>query len=227
MKMPHKNVLVVAAHADDEALGCGGMMARHADEGANVTVFFMADGETARAGASKDSLEARQQAASEACGILGAQKVRFDNFPDNQLDTVALLDLCKSVEAIIAECEPQIIYTHHGGDMNIDHRRVHQAVLTACRPAPGHCVKKICSFEVLSSTEWASPAFGPAFNPNVFCDISDYLQTKLKALQSYHNEMRDFPHSRSYKAVEALARLRGASAGFEAAEAFISEREMI
>lgn len=222
--------LILAAHPDDEALGCGGTIARLAAAGASVNVAFLADGVGSRqTGHSPDqkALAARRSAADEACRILGAQPPWFGELPDNELDTVPLLEITKTIETLIEQYQPDTVFTHHAGDVNIDHRRVHQAVVTACRPQPGHCVRKLFFFEVPSSTEWQPPGSAAAFVPAVFFDITDTLERKLAALRAYDMEMRPWPHSRSLPAVEHLARWRGASAGMAAAEAFILGRELI
>lgn len=213
-----KTILVVAAHPDDEALGAAGTLARHAAEGDQVHIVFLADGEGARG--SVDNLSNRRQAAQAAGKVMGAISVQFEDFPDNQMDTVPTLNVAQSVEKIIAQIKPDIIYTHHGGDLNIDHQITHRAVLTACRPQPDFCVKEIYGFEVLSSTEWASPDQDNAFRPVHHVDISKYYAHKKKALECYDSEMRDFPHARSYEAVEALATLRGVQVGLNKAESF-------
>lgn len=143
------------------------------------------------------------------------------------MDGVDLLDVVKHVEELIASIDPRIIYTHHIGDVNIDHMMTQRAVLTACRPLPGSNVETILAFETVSSTEWMPPASGSAFAPNWFVDITDMLDKKLEALGAYESEMRDWPHPRSLKAVEHLARWRGASAGVEAAEAFVLLRQVV
>ena len=144
-------VLVVAAHPDDEALGCGATMARHAARGDTVCGLFMADGVGARG--STIGLEARRAAAEAAARVLGAEPPRVLGFPDNRLDTVALLDIVQAVEGVLAEVQPDVIYTHHGGDLNIDHVIAHRAVMTAARPVPGQPVRAVYGFEVPSSTE--------------------------------------------------------------------------
>jgi len=212
-------VLVVAAHPDDEALGCGGAMARHAAEGRRVEVLFVADGVGAR-GPDDAALARRRAAAREAARILGASPPRFLDFPDNRLDGVDLLDVVRAVEAAVREVGPRLVYTHHGGDLNVDHGVVHRAVLTACRPLPGSGVDGILAFETPSSTEWSSAAVGPAFAPTMFTDVAAHLDAKAAALAAYGEEMRAFPHPRSETAVRALAAVRGAAAGLEAAEAF-------
>lgn len=218
-------VLVVAAHPDDEVLGCGGTIAKHVDEGDMVYIIFMADGVTSR-GVKDDFIDKRNLSAVEASQQLGAQTPYFLGFPDNRMDTVALLDVVQKLESHIEKLKPSIIYTHHFGDLNIDHRITHQAVLTACRPQPDFCVKEIYTFEVLSSTEWQSP-YVNSFSPSMFVDVSKYMNKKMDALKSYESEMRPYPHSRSYKNVESLAIYRGASVGVECAEAYEVVRVLI
>jgi LmbE family N-acetylglucosaminyl deacetylase len=221
----HSSVLVLAAHPDDEVLGCGGTMARLATGGTLVHVAFLADGVTARE-AAPDDLALRRAAARKACEILGATSVCFGNLPDNRLDSTALLDIVRPIEELIAQYRPDTVFTHHAGDLNVDHRRVHEAAVTACRPQHGHPVKTLLSFEVPSSTEWQPPGSGHPFVPNWFIDISASLDRKLAALDAYAGELRDWPHPRSRRGVENLARWRGATVGVEAAEAFILGRQL-
>lgn len=213
-----RNILVVAAHGDDEVLGCGGTMARHAAEGDGVHVLILADGISSRGGL--NGLEERNQASVEAAKILGAEPPILLGLPDNRLDTMPLLDIIQKIEPVVRDINPDIVYTHHGGDMNVDHIVTHRAVLTACRPLPGAHFTAIYGFEVLSSTEWASPDQGRGFFPVHHVDISDFLDRKMKALECYHAEMRPFPHARSYESVRALATVRGAQNGVIAAESF-------
>jgi LmbE family N-acetylglucosaminyl deacetylase len=220
-----RRVLVVAAHPDDEALGCGGTLARYAALGAWIHVAFLADGVNSRGGEPDAGLTERRAAARAACAILGVGSVSFGEHADNRMDMVALLDVAKSVEALVEQHQPDTVLTHHGGDLNIDHRRVHEAVFTACRPQPGHPVRTVLCFEVPSSTEWQCPGSAPAFVPNWFVDISSTLDRKLAALQAYASEMRDWPHPRSEQGVVALLRWRGASIGTTAAEAFMLGRQ--
>lgn len=214
-----KSVLVVAAHADDEVLGCGGTIARHVDEGDSVHVVFMADGVKSRRMDGSDELKRRNQARDEALKILGVSECSALDFPDNRMDSMPLLDVVQALEPIIKQVQPARVYTHHHGDLNVDHRLTHQAVMTACRPVPGSSVREILTFEVMSSTDWATPGLAP-FVPNAFVDISDYLLKKLEALAAYDMEMRPVPHSRSVAHFEALARHRGNCVGIEVAEAF-------
>lgn len=218
-----KTVLVVAAHSDDEALGCGGTIARHVAEGDSVYAVFIADGVSSRVGANDDELGIRNQAAESARQILGITRNYFLGLPDNRLDSLPLIDVIQPLERIISQVEPQIIYTHHHGDLNVDHRVTHQAVMTACRPTPGSSVKEIYTFQVLSSTEWNTPGVS-TFAANCIVDITNYLSVKEAALQVYAVEMRPYPHSRSIENVMALARYTGAINGLMAAEAFVQIR---
>lgn len=220
-----KSILVVAAHPDDEVLGCGGYIANQVWSGDEVFVTFLSDGVTSRQGnLGLQEIESRRNAARLASKVLGASDVSFGDFPDNKLDAVPLLEIIKSIEAVVERVRPQIVLTHFGGDLNIDHRIVNQAVLTACRPVPKQGVKEILFFEVPSSTEWQVPIEGEAFTPTWFEDISETLETKIKALTVYEHELREWPHPRSVKAVEHLAHWRGASCGVDAAEAFVLGR---
>jgi LmbE family N-acetylglucosaminyl deacetylase len=223
------SVLILAAHPDDEALGCGGTIAKLANEGARIHVAFLADGISSRGvdgGKLEEHLNERRSAAQKACHILGVASVSFEDFPDNRMDTVPLLDITKVVEGLISDCSPDTVVTHHAGDVNIDHRRLHDAVVTACRPQKGLCVSTLLCFEVPSSTEWQLPGSGPIFAPNWFVDISSTLDRKLQALDVYGTELRDWPHPRSKQGVEHLARWRGATVGVDAAEAFVLGRQL-
>lgn len=220
-----KSILVVAAHPDDEVLGCGGYIANQVRSGGEVFVTFLSDGVTSRLGnLGLQEIESRRNAARLASKVLGVSDVSFGDFPDNKLDASPLLEVIKSIETVVERIRPQIVLTHFRGDLNIDHRIVNQAVLTACRPAPKQGVKEILFFEVPSSTEWQVPTEGEAFAPNWFEDISQTLELKIKALMMYEHELREWPHPRSVKAVEYLARWRGSSCGVDAAEAFVLGR---
>ena len=225
-------ILIVAAHPDDEVLGCGGTIARHADAGDQVQVLIVAEGATSRQQQrdrvqATDELSALAQAAQQAGAILGAQGVELLDLPDNRLDSLDRLDLIKQIEERIDRHQPQVVYVHHAGDVNVDHRRLHEAVVTACRPTPGQPVRRLLSFEVASSTEWQPPGSAPPFQPNWFVDISAQWPRKREALVAYASEMRPWPHARSLEALEHLARWRGAQVGVEAAEAFCLLRQLV
>lgn len=220
---PGKTILVVAAHPDDEILGCGGTIAKHSSEGDIVHVLIVAEGITSRS-LQKDKADAIKKlhnTSKKAAKILGAKPPKMANFPDNKLDTVALLDIIQVIEKHVKDIQPDILYTHHGSDLNIDHRRVYEAVITATRPIPGNCYpESIYTFETVSSTEWSTPVTGQPFVPNYFVNISGSFNKKMKALACYESEMRAFPHARSMENIEALATLRGATIGVRYAESF-------
>jgi len=225
-----KTVLVIAAHPDDEVLGCGGTIAKHVASGDEVHVTILAEGATSR-----DERRDREKRTSELSGLadaahkandlLGVRMLTMYDFPDNRMDSVDLLDIVKVVESQISRIHPDIIYTHHAGDVNIDHQRIHEAVVTACRPLPQQYVKTLLFFEIPSSTEWQITGSAPPFLPNWFVNVEQTLEKKIEALKLYAPEMRAWPHARSLKAVEYLARWRGASVGCEAAEAFVLGRK--
>ena len=223
-----RKLLLVGAHPDDELLGAGGTVARLTGEGWTARTLILGEGVTARGhtrdreGAA-DALEALRRQAVRANAAVGAGDVHFADFPDNRFDGVDLLDIIKVVERHVEEFEPSLVLTRDAGDLNLDHRLVHEAVITATRPVPGACVQEVLAFEVLSSTEWR---YSQPFTPTVFFDISATLELKLEGLAHYAGEMRPFPHARSREAVEHLARLRGAHAGCAAAEAFVSVRAL-
>ncbi len=224
-----QSVLILAAHPDDEVLGCGGTIAKLSDEGADIHVAFLADGVFARGDDKKqklDELYARRAAAQKASQILGVNSLSFGEYPDNRMDTIALLNITKAVEALIFECQPETVFTHHAGDVNVDHRRVHEAVVTACRPQRGHPVKTLLCFEIASSTEWQLPGSAPTFTPNWFVDISKTFDRKQAALDAYAAELRNWPHPRSRQGVDHLAHWRGATVGVDAAEAFMLGRQL-
>ena len=225
-----ESILVVAAHPDDEVLGCGGTIARLSRAGIPVSVLFTADGVTSRDATSDEmscELELRRKAARRACNILGVTRITFLDNPDNMLDTVPLLGLAKQIESEILEVKPTHILTHHAGDTNIDHRRTLDACVVCCRPQRDNHNISIFTFEVASSTEWQIPSNHSSFVPNLYIDISDYLDVKLKALECYRYELRDWPHPRSLKAIGHLAKWRGATVGVDSAEAYVIGRMIL
>ncbi len=217
-------VLVVAAHPDDEVLGCGGTMARLAREEHDVYVAILGEGITSRCQQREQAdlglVERLENCSRQAAKLLGVKDISMFKLPDNRFDTVPLLDVVKIIEDLVRRLSPQVIYTHHGGDLNVDHMVVHRAVLTATRPMQGHPVREIYAFEIPSSTEWAFQRFEPIFRPNVFVDISDTLDVRIEALSCYETESCIFPHPRSPEAIQAIARRWGSIVGCEVAEAF-------
>lgn len=225
-------ILIVAAHPDDEVLGCGGTIARHVDEGDDVHILIAAEGATSRLKIStfddiNTELQVLTEAAHLAAGILGAKDVHFLKLPDNRLDSLDRLDIIQGLEKTVEMIRPHTVYVHHSGDVNVDHRRLHESVITACRPTPHHYVRRLLSFEVASSTEWQPPNSSFAFQPNWFVDITNQWDRKFQALKAYSSEMRAWPHPRSLKAIEYQANLRGAQVGLNYAEAFFLLRNII
>ncbi|MFA7681996.1 MAG: PIG-L family deacetylase [Candidatus Peribacteraceae bacterium] len=223
-------MLVVAAHPDDEVLGCGGTIARYAQEGSEIHILILGEGITSRPTNSsqklKDELKNLHTQSQAVCDLLGAGNVTIQDFPDNRFDTVPLLEIVKVLESKIQEFNPEIVCTQHGGDLNVDHERTFRAVLTATRPVAECPVKRVYAYEVPSSTEWAFQQFTPAFRPNVFVDISATLKKKIEAMALYKGESRPFPHPRSAEALRAHAEYWGSVAGLRAAEAFALIREI-
>lgn len=219
MTKRNKTVLVVAAHPDDEVLGCGGTILRHVANKDSVFAIFMTDGVSAREERVEVFRERRMVAVEEAKRILGLQAFYQFDFPDNQMDTEPGLKIAKRIEAVIGKIQPDVVYTHHLGDLNIDHCLTAKATMVACRPQPESSVKEIYGFEVLSSTGWAAPTVDP-FMPGLFVNITNFLEKKIEALMCYSDELRCAPHARSVEGVTCLAKYRGHTIGIEAAEAF-------
>jgi LmbE family N-acetylglucosaminyl deacetylase len=225
-------ILVVAAHPDDEVLGCGATLARHCSEGREVHVLILCEGVTSRdetrdAETRRTEIAALKTSAELAAKALGTQPPLLAGLPDNRLDSIPLIDVIKQVERVVRDIRPAIVYTHHGGDLNVDHRIAHQAVMTACRPVPKSFVAEIYAFETASSTEWSDSAIGAPFIPSRFVDVGEWMEKKILALGAYGSEMRPFPHARSLAAIQALARWRGSTVGVEAAEAFVTIRQLV
>lgn len=225
-------VLVVAAHPDDEVLGCGGAIRRHALDGDRVHTLILGEGITSRRtrrSPARDrlALEQLRRSARKAAAILGTEEPILLDFPDNRFDTVPFLDIVKAIERVKDRLRPSMIYTHYWGDLNIDHRLTAQAVITASRPLSGESVRRILAFEVPSSTEWAPPARTSWFVPNVYTDIAGTFQDKIAAMAAYPSEVRDYPHPRSLEAIHVQTQYRGMQAGLEHAEAFVLIREIL
>lgn len=221
-------VLIIVAHADDEAIGMGGTIAKHTHNGDEVRLITLTDGVSSRdesgfCKSDSEEIKKRKNSLKECMRILGIKQHYGFNFPDNQMDSVALLDIVKEIEPVLFDYQPNIVYTHFYQDLNIDHQLAHRATLTACRPLPKSSVKTILAFPVRSSSEWQSASY-PQITPNYFVDISDFEELKHQALVAYQQELREFPHSRSIKAIQAQQVECGARIGVEAAEMFYLER---
>ncbi len=220
-------VLVVAAHPDDEVLGVGGTIAWHVARGDEVVVLLLTDGVTAR----HSVTEPQKAAARQACRELGVEDIVFANLPDEGLDGMPLLEIIRPISQLVREVRPRVVYTHHRGDANQDHRAAFEATLVAVRPFGDNPVERVLCYEVASSTEWGPPFADWAFLPNVHVDISSTLEAKLRAIEAYRetfqSEIKPFPHPRSPEAVRFYAQQRGITVGMTAAEAFVLVRELL
>lgn len=223
----NKNVLIVAAHPDDEVFGCAGTVAKLVKKKWKVHLLFFTDGISARK--NKKNLASkilrRKSAALKSSKLLGIKNVKFLSFPDNGLDKVKLIEIIQEIESYMKQFKPEMIFTHSNTDLNIDHEIINRAVITATRPQPNCYVKKILLFETLSSTEWNFSSKKLNFKPNYFVDIKDTIKIKIKAIKAYKSELRRWPHPRSVNGAKILANYRGQSVGLQFAEAFFLLRE--
>lgn len=225
--MRSKNILVVAAHPDDEVLGCGGIIAKHSKLKDNVYLIILGEGATSRhtekTKTSRKKVRELKEQAAMASAILGIKQIYYGDFPDNSFDSVPRLEIIRFIEKIREKVQPDIVYTHFYGDLNIDHRITCEAMLTAFRPIEKTKAQKLYAFEVLSSTEWAAQSH---FVPNVYRDISNTINKKVEAFKAYKDEIKTWPHPRSIEGIEVLAKKRGSEAGLGYAEAFVLIREI-
>lgn len=220
-----KNVLVIAPHPDDEVLGCGATIKKTANEGNAVFVLVASRGSQRLYDQTK--VEAVRQEALEAHALLGVTKTFFLDFPAPELDTVPLADISREIAKILSENKINTLYLPHRGDIHNDHRMVFNAGLVAARPVGAYTVTEIYAYETLSETEWAAPFADDAFIPTCFVDVENSLQAKLEAMKCFKSQLKAFPNPRSLETIEALAKFRGATVGFKAAEAFMVIRQII
>ncbi|WP_433503780.1 PIG-L deacetylase family protein [Pseudonocardia halophobica] len=217
-------VVVLAAHPDDELLGIGGTLAKHARAGDEVHAVILAEGATSRYDA--DMVDVLADAAKRAADVLGLASVRNCSLPDQRLDALPLVDVTQTIERVLGELQPETVYTHFPGDVNCDHGVVGRAAWTACRPYAAPLLRRFAVFETPSSTEWAWPTSDAAFTPGLFVDISDTLDTKLRAMACYASELRTYPHPRSLQALAERAAYWGSRVGRPAAEPLHVLREL-
>jgi LmbE family N-acetylglucosaminyl deacetylase len=223
--MTKMNVLVVAAHPDDEVLGVGGAAALHAERGDRVTIAIMCEGVSVRyAQSRKDEVRAQSEAAAK---ILGAADLHLGDLPEQRLETLPISEVALHIERLIEKVQPTRIYTHFAGDINRDHRVLAEATLIAARPYAAPSVRDILMYETPSSTEWSSPQLPPVFQPTLFTEISSVLEKKLDAFSQYTAELRDYPHPRSLQALRERARYWGSLVNQAAVEPFAVARMVI
>jgi len=214
-----RRVLILAAHPDDEILGCGGAAALHADAGDDVVSVIACEGESLRYADRAVNMEEQSR---QAARILGVADVRFLRFPDQKLDTLTLTSVITPIEAVVRELRPRVVYCQHGGDVNRDHQLLFQAALVATRPTEG-CIEAVYAFDTASSTEWAYPR---AFVPDTWVDIGAVLDRKIAAMSCYASELRDYPHPRSAQALRHKAHAWGNQCCMDAAEVFLTVRRV-
>ena len=217
-------VLVIAAHPDDELLGLGGTVARHVREGDEVTAVVVSEGATSRyQSGAEDDLRASGRAAA---AILGTRELRFLGLRDQRLDAEPILDVIRPIEAIVRELRPEVVYTHHWGDLNRDHRVVSEAAMVACRPVGDGYPRRLYCFETPSSSEWSSTDLSLQFVPNHFVDVTATIEDKLRAMACYATEVRPAPHPRALESLRARAAYWGQIVGRAYAEPFVLVREL-
>ena len=234
MNFKGQKILVVVAHPDDELLGLGAAMNKLiTEQNCTVRVIILGEGITSRSDKRNseqwsEELKIHRSNIESARKAIGYESVGIYDFPDNRFDTVALLDIIKVIEKEKEDFQPEIIFTHHGGDVNIDHQRTFEAVITATRPMEDEVVKTVITFETPSGTEWIASSDPRKFTPNLFIEVSKKnLEAKIYGMESYEFEKRAYPHPRSPKALEILAQYRGLSVGVEYAESFCIIRSIL
>lgn len=218
--MASKRVLVIAAHPDDELLGCGGTIALHKRSGHHVTAVIVCEGESLRYG---NEGSGQTSHIHDAARVAGIDEVRTLEFPDQKLDTFTLTDVIGALEKVVCEVRPNVVYCQYGGDINRDHQLLFKALLVATRPLE-QSLEAIYAFDTASSTEWAYPR---TFVPDVWIDISTTLDVKLRAMACYEREVCEYPHPRSLKALEYRARAWGNQCCLDAAEVFMTVRRVL
>ncbi|MGN0197019.1 MAG: PIG-L deacetylase family protein [Candidatus Gastranaerophilaceae bacterium] len=223
----NKTILIVAAHPDDEVLGCFGTVSKMIKQGYEAYTLILSGGKTSRGTIEQRELDELKDELYKANALIGIKKVYQLDFPDNSFDAVPLLSIVKEIEQIKNEIKPEIIFTHHIGDMNVDHQLTHKAVLTATRPMGNECVKTIYSMEIPSSTEWNSYTKETIFCPNTFIDISETIEDKVNAMGIYKSELREYPHPRSLQHIKELAKGNGTKVGLRYSENFMLIRKVI
>lgn len=221
----NKKILVIAPHADDEVLGVGGTMARFAAEGAEVYVVIATQGYPPDY--PEEMSENVRQQGFAANRLLGVKETRFLPLPAANLDHVPYRDINHQLVEAIRNIQPEVLYIPFNGDLHVDHQIIFLSALVAARPNRINAPTTIYAYETLSETNWNAPYLTPNFVPNVFVDISSYLEMKIQAMELYASQLKPFPHERSEETLRALATLRGSTVGRFAAEAFVMVREII
>ena len=218
------NILVIAPHPDDEIIGVGGTIAKFIAEGNNVYICVATKGSEPLF--SNEGVMKTREEARKCHNLLGIKKTYYLDFPAVMLERVERYEINNKITKVINDALPNIVFIPHHGDIQKDHQIVSESALVALRPKYNHKVTKIYAYETLSETEWNLPHATNTFIPNVYIDISNYLDSKIKAMSLYKTQLADFPNPRSLEAIEALAKYRGATICSNAAEAFMLIREI-
>lgn len=212
-----EKILIICAHPDDEILGCGGSLLKLSKKN-DIFICYVADGESSRS-KKKQLIQKRYNQAKKIGKILKVKKQFFLNFPDNKLDTVPMLEIAKNLVKIVNKEKPSIIFTHSVNDLNIDHRKTFEATMIAARPSFQNKIKKILSFEILSSTGNFHYK-KKLFNPNYFINIEKFIDKKIELMKIYKDEVKPYPHQRSLRSIKNLSEYRGYQSSLKYAEAF-------
>lgn len=223
------NVLVIGAHPDDELLGVAGTLIKHKKSKHNLFIHILTEGHSSRKNQSNyeiKKLNRRVKSAKSVAEFLNAEDLFLSSYKDQRLDTIPMIELIHEIEKYASKIKPDIVYTHHKGDVNFDHRRVFEASLNAFRSVGQNYPKQFYCFETVSSTEWGAPFPEKAFIPNYFVDITNEIEKKLKAIEFYKDELRAFPHPRSMEGIKITAKKWGTVIGVNAAEAFVQIRNI-
>ena len=223
----NRNILVIVAHPDDETIGMGATIKRHEILGDNIFVLSMTDGVGARNKYSNLEVKERVLNSENASDVLGFKWIERYDFKDNRLDSYPLIEIIKSIEKVKTKVQPNLVYTHSGADLNIDHRVIANSVFTAFRPQPEEMCKEIRLFEVSSATDFSHESITSIFSPNLYIDIQNTWKYKALALEGYGIEIKNYPHTRSLEGLQNLAKVRGNQVGISMAEAFQIARKIV
>lgn len=220
MKIKNKKVLIIVAHPDDETFGCGGLIKKLSSNKNNINVISFTNGVGSRLNQKSLQIEEREKSSKNASKILGFKWLAQYDYSDNELDKVSLLEIIKIIEKHKKRFKPHIILTHNFSDLNIDHRKIAEATLTAFRPEPKEKLEQFLTFEVPSATDFRMLKNKKNFLPNYYVNIEKNINSKIKAIKCYKKELKPYPHSRSVNGIKNLNKIRGNQSGLKYAEAF-------
>lgn len=225
-----KKILIIAAHPDDEVLGMGGTIAKYASQGHQIALLIVTNGSTTQYEDNprlEDIIQKKKFETQKCASILGISHIFYGNLPDMKLDIIAHVEINKVIEKTIKSFMPNVVFTHFYGDINMDHRRVFESTMVACRPIYNSTIKQVFMYSVPSSTEWNIQNQSTAFIPNWFEDISGvFSQKKYEGFKCYETELREYPHPRSVEWLMNSDAAEGNKVGLSAAESFVLIRSI-